>query len=139
MKILDTNTLTHLFEGHQGIVERFRRETDVVATTVISRIEILQGRFAMLMKAADGAELRRGQRLLNKAVADLSGIPMVLAIDEAAATVFDRLRQDRRLRKIGRADVLIAAITLGNRATLVNRNLKDFRQVPSLPVENWAD
>ena len=40
---------------------------------------------------------------------------------------------------MGRADLLIAAITLANRATLVTRNLKDFRQVPGLQIENWAD
>ena len=41
--------------------------------------------------------------------------------------------------EIGRADLLIAAIVLTHRATLVSRNLKDFRQVPGLRVENWAD
>jgi tRNA(fMet)-specific endonuclease VapC len=45
----------------------------------------------------------------------------------------------KKLRKIGRADLLIAAISLANRATVVSRNLKDFRQVPGLRVENWAD
>jgi predicted nucleic acid-binding protein len=35
--------------------------------------------------------------------------------------------------------LLIAAIVLANRATLVSRNLTDFRQVPGLQVENWAD
>ena len=63
----------------------------------------------------------------------------ILRIEAQAAAEFDRLRQSRKLRKIGRADLLIAAITLGNRATLVSRNLKDFRQVPGLLVENWAD
>ena len=56
MKILDTNTLTHLFGGHARTIERFQTETEDVAATIVSRIEILQGRFAMLLKAA-GAEV----------------------------------------------------------------------------------
>ena len=63
----------------------------------------------------------------------------MLAIDAASADEFDRLRANKKLKKIGRADLLIAAITLANRATLVTRNLKDFRQVPGLKVENWVD
>ena len=52
---------------------------------------------------------------------------------------FDRLRQNKKLKKIGRADLLIADLTVANGATLVTRNLNDFRQVPGLPVENWID
>ena len=63
----------------------------------------------------------------------------ILSLLFHVASEFDRLRQSRKLKKIGRADLLIAAITLANRATLVSRNLKDFRQVPGLQVENWAD
>jgi tRNA(fMet)-specific endonuclease VapC len=139
MKILDTDTLTHLFEGHKRTVERFRQETEEVATTIISRIEILQGRFAMLLKSADGQEMRRAQRLLDEAEERLTEIPKVIPIDEAAADEFDRLCQNKKLKKIGRADLLIAAITLAHDATLVTRNLKDFRQVPGLRVENWVD
>ncbi len=139
MKILDTSTLTHLFGGRQRTVERFQQETEEVATTIISRIEILQGRFAMLLKAADGQDLQRAQRLLDQTVVRLAEIPNVIPIDEAAAAEFDRLRQNRKLKKIGRADLLIAAISVANRATVVSRNLKDFRQVPGLQVENWVD
>ncbi len=56
-----------------------------------------------------------------------------------AAAEFDRLRENRKLRKIGRADLLIACVALANRATLVTRNLKHFRQVPGLQVEDWVD
>jgi tRNA(fMet)-specific endonuclease VapC len=60
-------------------------------------------------------------------------------VDSAAAAEFGRLRQYKKLKKSGRADLLIAAITLANQATLVTPNVKDFRQVPGLPIENWAD
>jgi tRNA(fMet)-specific endonuclease VapC len=139
MKILDTDTLTLLLGGHPRVVERHRNEAEEVATTVISRIETLQGRFAMLLKAADGAELRRAQQWLDQTVQNLAAVPRVVPIDDAAAEQFDRLRENRKLRKIGRADLLIACITLANRATLVTRNRKHFREVPGLEVENWAD
>jgi tRNA(fMet)-specific endonuclease VapC len=138
MKLLDTNTLTHLFAKHPRVVERYRQEADEVATTVINRVEILQGRFAMLQKAATGKELRRAQAWLDQTVEHLDTIRTV-PIDDAAADTFDRLRENKSLRKIGRADLLIAAITLANRAILVTRNLKDFRLVPGLQVENWVD
>lgn len=49
------------------------------------------------------------------------------------------MRQEKKLKKIGRADLLIASIALAERALLVTRNLKDFKQIPGLHVENWAD
>ncbi|MEK6262577.1 MAG: type II toxin-antitoxin system VapC family toxin [Planctomycetota bacterium] len=49
----------------------------------------------------------------------------------------------RRLRSarlnVGAFDLKIAAITLANEATLLSRNLKDFKRVPGLSVENWLD
>lgn len=139
MKVLDTSTLTHFFMGQDKVVEAFGRETEEIATTIVSHIEILQGRFAMLLKAADGRELLRAQTWLDRTVQHLAAIPKVLAVDQAGADEFERLRGNRKLKKIGRADLLIAAITLANRSKLVTRNLKDFRQVPGLEAENWMD
>jgi tRNA(fMet)-specific endonuclease VapC len=138
MTVLDTDTLTHLLTSNPRATERFRHETDDVFISVITRIEVLQGRFATLLKAADAAELLRGQARLDQADRDLRPF-RVLPVTDSAAQEFDRLRQNKKLKKIGRADLLIAAIVLANQATLVTRNLKDFRQVPGLQVENWLD
>jgi tRNA(fMet)-specific endonuclease VapC len=138
MIVLDTDTLTLFLRNVPAVLQRRREAQDEVAITIISRIETLQGRFATLLKAADGTELRRGQQRLDQAEEDLRPFP-VLPITDAAAAEFDRLRQNKKLRKIGRGDLLIAAVVLANRARLVSRNLKDFRQVPGLQVENWAD
>jgi len=59
--------------------------------------------------------------------------------DQHAVAEFDRLQAIRSLRKIGRADLLIASIALANQAILVTRNLRHFKQVPQLVVVNWVD
>ena len=62
-----------------------------------------------------------------------------MGFNEAAAAYFDQLKQQSVLRKSGRPDLLIASIALANRATLVTRNLKDFKNVPNLKLVNWLD
>jgi tRNA(fMet)-specific endonuclease VapC len=138
MNLLDSDTLTLLTGGHPRVVARVLAATDTVGTTVISRIEILRGRFDFVMKAADGQQLQRAQQWLDWSEAELGKL-LIVPIDETAAQEFDRLRTHNRLRKIGRADLLIACIAIANQATLVSRNLKHFRQVPKLKVENWVD
>ena len=139
MHILDTDTLSRLHAGEVRIQEHKERfDPAEVVTTVITRIEILRGRFEFVLKATDGAQLRKAQDWLRRSEELLSRIAIV-PLDATAADQFDNLRQNKKLKKIGRADLLIAAVTLAHGATLVTRNLKHFRQVPGLQVENWAD
>ena len=112
--------------------------TDMVAITVITRIEVLLGRFDFMLKAADGEPWQLAQQALLRSDHDLANY-QVIPVDIAAAAEFDRLRHDKKLKRIGRRDLLIACIALAHRATLVTRNLKHFRMVPGLAPENWAD
>jgi tRNA(fMet)-specific endonuclease VapC len=48
-------------------------------------------------------------------------------------------RNLRVVARFRRADMLIASIALAHRATLVTRNLRDFRLISGLILENWAD
>lgn len=139
MHILDTDTLTHLHAGNPRVIQRLRNVEDPdVVTTIVTKIEFLRGRFDFVLKAAEGADLLRAQELLLR-TEDLLAQIDVLQLDQKAATNFDRLRTQRSLRKIGRADLLIASIALAHRATLVTRNLRHFRQVPGLRLANWVD
>jgi tRNA(fMet)-specific endonuclease VapC len=139
MYALDTDTLSRLHAGDPRLQARQARiDPTQIATTPVTRIEILQGRFAFLLKAADGVQLLRAFDWLARSEELLRQIP-VLPINSAVADEFERLRHNKKLQKIGRADLLIAAIALAHEATVVTRNLRHFRQVPGLQVENWFE
>jgi len=138
MFVLDTDTLTHLLRGHARVVERRSRVTEDVVLTAITRIEVLQGRFDAVMKAADGDQLLQARQRLAETEGQLAAFD-ALPIDAAAAAAFDRLRKEKKLTKIGRGDLLIAAVVLAHKATLVTRNTKDFGRVPGLLLVNWVD
>ena len=139
MHLLDTDTLTYLHAGHPRVVERLHNLADPdVGTTIITKIEMLRGRFDFVLKAATGPDLVRAQRLLTRTEELLAQI-LLVPLDKASADQFDRLRAIKKLKKIGRADLLIASIALAHRATLVTRNVRHFKQVPGLTVTNWVD
>ena len=137
MILLDTDTLTLHFYRQPSVTGRLARAQDIVAITIVSWIEVLRGRFDGVLKAVDAAQLLSAQARLRDAEQRLSQLP-VIAFDAVAAAEFDRLRADKRLKKIGRADLLIASIALAQRATLVTRNVRHFRPVPGLALDNWA-
>ena len=105
----------------------------------MTRVELLRGRFDSLLKASDGVQLQQAQWRLDQTEAGELAKLVVVPIGAEPAAAFDRLRQIRKLKKVGRADLLIAAIALAHRATLVTRNVRDFSKSRGLILENWAD
>ena len=139
MHILDSDTFSHLHAGHPLVVANLRAVDDPdIGTTIVTKIEILRARYDFVLKAASGDELLRAQQWLNVSEEQLSNT-LIIPFDIAATLQFDDLRRVRKLRRIGRADLLIASITLANDATLVTRNLRHFQQIPNLRVVNWVD
>jgi tRNA(fMet)-specific endonuclease VapC len=138
MYLLDTDTLSALHKDNRHVIARVARADAKVATTIITRIEILRGRIEFVRKAATGAEVLRAQQWLNRSE-ELLALLEIVPFDAAAAKLFDGLRTAPGLGKIGRADLLIASIALAQRATLVTRNLRDFQAIPRLSVQNWME
>lgn len=139
MYLLDTDTLTHLYTGNPNVIDRLKSVADPkVGITIITKVEVLRGRIDYLLKAETAVNLLKAQELLFRTEEFLSELS-IIPISQAASIEFDRLRVVSKFRKIGRADLLIASITLANRATLVTRNLRHFKQIPGLKLENWVD
>jgi tRNA(fMet)-specific endonuclease VapC len=138
MFFLDTDILTRAHGGDQGVIHRIQQAgAGNVATTVVTAIEVLRGRHEFLLKASDGDQLLQAQHLLELSERLLQKI-RVIPVDSRSAAEFDRLRLSKKLKKIGRADLLIACIALAHQAILVTRNVRHFDQVPGLQTENWT-
>ncbi len=137
MNILDTDILSLLLRKHPKVVERFDKAGDV-CVSVISIIEVLRGRADSVFKAEDGEKILIAQTRLTNSIDQLNCIQTIF-LNESSAAIFDVLRFDKKLKKIGRGDLLNACIALASKATLVTRNIRDYQLVPNLRIENWAD
>ena len=138
MILLDTDTLTLLLQGHPRVQKRMHSAEADVATTIITWMEVLQGRFQAIFTAADVDQFERASQRLHESVIQLCTLPIV-PINHATANQFAALLANKKLKRIGRGDVLIASIALAEKAKLVTRNVRDFSLVPGLTWENWAD
>ena len=139
MTFLDTDIFSLLVTGHARVAERFQCEAPRYRVDPCIADRDPPGSFC-------GTGQSGGQRTtpaersngFEQSGRDLAKIAIV-RFNPAAAAQFDLLRRNKKLKKIGRGDLLIASIALAHRATLATRNVRDFRQVPGLRVENWAD
>lgn len=136
LSILDTDMLTLFAEGHPVVTRRFfQHRSEDVAITVLSVEEQLSGWYTQVRKAKRQDQLARAYRELARSVRFLSGL-QILDYDVSAMQRYDQLRKQKI--RIGRTDLRIASVVLEQSAVLVTRNLRDFRRVPGLAVEDWS-
>jgi tRNA(fMet)-specific endonuclease VapC len=140
MTILDTDILTLYAMGNEKVGRKVNDASgpEQLAVTIISRMEILRGRFDGIVKAADESQLRVAmQRFLE--AQDMLNSFSTLPVNDEAIQHFTSLKKHKKAKKMRRADMLIACIALAHGELLVTRNIKDYKDVPDLRLENWAD
>jgi len=140
MYILDTDHLSVLERGGdaaQNLRERLKTiEPTQVAASIISYEEQMRGWLSYIAQAKTVAEQVDPYKQLRRQLKNYCAIP-ILEFDEDAAKEFQRLKKLHR-QKLGTMDLKIAAIVLVNRAILLTRNNRDFRQVANLSIEDWT-
>jgi tRNA(fMet)-specific endonuclease VapC len=92
------------------------------------------------------AELEYGiQKSLNKsqnriALAEFTASLEIMPFEADAAIKYGEIRADLESKgaPIGANDMLIAAHALSLKVTIVTNNIREFKRIPSLQIENWA-
>ncbi|MFO0822122.1 MAG: type II toxin-antitoxin system VapC family toxin [Gemmataceae bacterium] len=134
--LFDTDTLTLFQRLHPVIIRNvFYHLADDIRLTSISVEEQLGGWFTMLRNARTPQQTETAHTRLSEAVRWLATWDIVPLTAAAATRFHDLLRQ--RLN-VGGNDLRVASIALELGATVVTRNLRDFRRVPGLPCEDWS-
>lgn len=125
--VLDTDMLVDLLRKRGRAHAHLQlMSPDDVAVTAMSLAELEYG-------ALGSADPRANRAAYMTLVSPLR----VLVFGRRAALVHADLRLKLRSVPIGPADLIIAAITLAARATLVTANTNHFGRVPGLVLENW--
>jgi tRNA(fMet)-specific endonuclease VapC len=139
MIVLDTDHVTELQYPNSArgahLLDRIRAvKDDSVATTIISIEEQTRGWLASINKQQAGVNQVEAYTSYLEVVLFFRTW-LILPFDTAAAAEFHKLRSQSI--RIGTMDLKIAAIVLSRGGTLRSANLRDFRQVPNLVVEDW--
>lgn len=108
-------------------------------TTIINEGELLTGRYWQFQTADTKERLISAQQRFQQTKVFLGTFPAILPIDEESASLFFDLSKQRGLRKIGRRDLLIAAIAIRHGDMLTTGNAQDFVRVPFLKVRDWRE
>jgi tRNA(fMet)-specific endonuclease VapC len=134
--VLDTSTITQLQRGHPRVTQALAAHAgDFVAVTPINVEESLGGWYTLLRRARTPDQEVAAYQLLADAVTLLGQFPIV-PLTRAARDRYDQLA--RLKLRVGRMDLLIAAIALEVGATVVTNNVADFRRVPGLQWVDWS-
>lgn len=129
--LLDTNILSDLLKNPQGkVTQKIKQVGEAkVCTSIIVASEL---RF--------GAHKKNAKALTQQVNAILSAID-ILPYDSPADQHYAKLRTtlEQKGTPIGPNDMLIAAQALALDLTVVTANIKEFKRMPQLKVENWLD
>jgi len=131
--LLDTNALSEPIRAVPAAVfmKRLRANEANLAIASVTLHEALYG----LERMAEGTRKQVIRTYLRDVVAKLEVLPYDASAAEWHAR--ERARLEAAGRKLPYADGQIAAIAVVRSLTLVTSNLRDFRYVEGLRVEDW--
>ena len=127
--MLDTNIVSELIRNPGG--KAYQKVFDVGSTRICTSIIVAcELKFGILKRQS-----YRLSAQVNSVLSTLTVLPLDSPVDERYAEA--RALLERRGLPIGNNDLLIAAHALALDLTLVTANVREFRRVEGLRVENW--
>jgi predicted nucleic acid-binding protein len=117
----------------------FAEKSSTSRSTRICKSALGLSSSTITLSRRSSSHVESGAALLKPVMDDFFGAIRVLPYNHRAAQAAARTRAElkRRGRPIGAYDALIAGTALANELILISSNLREFKQVEGLPVEDW--
>lgn len=127
--LLDTNTCVFFLRGKLNLDELIKEKG--VENCFISELTVFELKYG----AENSDNPKKSHRAVANFVSGLSVIPIYGVVEKYA-------EEKVRLRKEGfpmhdEFDLIIGVTAIQNKLTLVTDNMKDFRYLNNLKIENW--
>ena len=127
--VLDTNTLIYFFKGMGNIQRQLLSlpPNEIGVPTIVL--------FELEVGIAKSSSPRKRISQLKEFTDPVNIIPFGMAEAKAAAQI--RAKLEKKVIPIGPYDILIAACAKANDLILVTHNLKEFKRIEGLRLEDW--
>jgi tRNA(fMet)-specific endonuclease VapC len=126
--MIDTNIAVHARDGTKTVLDKLAEHDGAVLLSALSLVELQRG----LYRDSSLTAIRQARLEVL-----LRGLP-VLPFDAAAAIAYGRIIAQCGWARGRDYDRMIAAHAISSGCTLVTNNETDFRDIPSLSIENWV-
>ena len=129
--LLDTNICIFFLRGKLNLDEIIRKKG--LENCFISEITVFE-----LKYGAENSEYpKKSHKAVDKFVRGLTIIPIFGIVDQyASSKVYLRKNVTPQHDEF---DLIIGVTALANEMTLVTENVKDFRHIKNLKLENWVE
>jgi tRNA(fMet)-specific endonuclease VapC len=128
--LLDTNICIYALKQNQAVLTRLLGERPIdVGLSVITEAELRTG-------AAKSTAATKTTRLLENFLRPLTVVEFTS--EDAVAYAAVRARLEHAGTPIGPLDTLVAAQAVARKLTLVSNNVREFRRIRGLQLENWT-
>ncbi|QWD87297.1 type II toxin-antitoxin system VapC family toxin [Polynucleobacter paludilacus] len=128
--LLDTNIVIYVLKRRPiEALEAFNKNANRMAISSITLSELIYG-------AEKSANVDKNLEAVEDFVSHLD----VLSYDAKASQQYGQIKAglEKRGELIGENDIHIAAHAISQGLILVSNNLKEFKRVPNLALENWV-
>ncbi|MBU3599832.1 type II toxin-antitoxin system VapC family toxin [Polynucleobacter sp. 30F-ANTBAC] len=128
--LLDTNIVIYVLKRRPiKVLEVFNKNASRMAISSITLSELMYG-------AEKSQQVDKNLEAVEEFVSHLE----VLSYDAKASQHYGQIKAklEKKGQIIGENDIHIAAHAISQGLTLVTNNLKEFKRVPHLALENWV-